>query len=212
MRRLAPHLAEAMRVALLIEGLDHPDRSGTPGLVMLAADGGVMGITPEGEAWLDELQVPGVNGPAVPIEVQAVAAGLRAMDSDAPASPRMRVRTRAGRWAVLHASWVTVPGERIIAVIIEEAIPSELAPVIMLAYGLTPQERVVTGLVARGLSTAAIAAELHISGDTVGDHLKAVFHKTGVSSRTELVATIMRQQYLPRAKAGNAIGVDGFFA
>jgi len=200
-----------MRVALLVEGLEHPDRSDTPGLVILAADGAVMGITPEGEAWLDELQVPGLPYLAVPIEVQAVAARLRASDSGALASPRLRGRTRAGRWAILHASWMDAAGTRVIAVVIEEAVAAELAPVIMLACGLTPQERVVTG-VARGLSTAAIAAELHISRDTVGDHLKAVFHKTGVGSRTELVATIMRQQYLPRAKAGDPIGVDGFFA
>jgi DNA-binding CsgD family transcriptional regulator len=212
MRRLAPHLADAMRVALLMDGLDHPERGGTPGLVLLASDGAVMGITPEGERWLDELRVPGDTRLPVPIEVQAVAASLRAMDADARRSPRLRVRTRADRWAVLHASWMGVAGDRVIAVIIEEPIPAELAPVIMLAYGLTARERVVTGLIARGLSTAAIAAELHITTDTVGDHLKAVFYKTGAGSRTELVATIMRQQYLPRAKAGDPIGVDGFFS
>jgi hypothetical protein len=48
--------------------------------------------------------------------------------------------------------------------------------------------------------------------DTVQDHLKSVFNKTGVGSRTELVATILRQHYLPRAKAGHPVGVNGFFA
>ena len=66
----------------------------------------------------------------------------------------------------------------------------------MAAYGLTEQELVVTGLVCQGLSTGQIAARL-VSGYTVQDHLKSVFDKTGVRSRRELVATILRQHYLP---------------
>jgi len=107
---------------------------------------------------------------------------------------------------------MAVGGDEAIAIIIEQAAPVEVASVIMRAYGLTSRERVVTGLVARGSSTAEIAAELRISPDTVQDHLKAVYGKVGVGSRTQLVATIMRQQYLPRAKAGDPVGPDGFFA
>lgn len=161
---------------------------------------------------MDELRAQGDQSGPVPIEVQAVAASLRSTRTSDASTPRLRVRTMAGRWAVLHASWMHVSGEDAIAVIIEAAMPTEVASVIMLAYGLTNQERVVTGLVSRGLSTAEIAAELHISIDTVGDHLKSVFHKTGVGSRTELVATILRQHYLPRAKAGHPVRADGFFA
>jgi DNA-binding CsgD family transcriptional regulator len=212
MRRLAPHLAEAMRVALLVESLDSPERNGAPGLVVLSVDGSLIGSTPAGELWVDELSAPLDQRGVVPIEVLAVAASLRSMAMDDGATPRHRVRTKAGRWAVLHASWMTVAGEEAIAVIIEEAMPTEVASVIMLAYGLTNQQRVVTGLVARGLSTADIAADLGISTDTVQDHLKAIFNKTGVGSRTELVATILRQHYLPRARAGHRVGTDGFFA
>ena len=38
---------------------------------------------------------------------------------------------------------------------------------IMAAYGLTEQERVVTGLVCQGLSTGQIAARLVVSGYTL---------------------------------------------
>jgi DNA-binding CsgD family transcriptional regulator len=84
-----------------------------------------------------------------------------------------------------------------VAVFLQPATPAEVAPVIMAVYGLTEQERVVTGLVCQGLSTGQIAARLVVSGYTVQDHLKSVFDKTGVRSRRELVATILRQHYLP---------------
>jgi DNA-binding CsgD family transcriptional regulator len=83
--------------------------------------------------------------------------------------------------------------------------------VIMAAYGLTEQERVVTWLVCQGLSTGQIAARLVVSGYTVQDHRKSVFDKTGVHSRRELVATILRQHYLPQASHGRPVGPAGFF-
>ena len=79
-----------------------------------------------------------------------------------------------------------------VAVIIEEPSPAELAPVLMMAYGLTKQEQALTALVCRGHSTSEIADRLHISAHTVQDHLKSIFDKTGVSSRRELVVTILR--------------------
>ena len=91
-----------------------------------------------------------------------------------------------------------------VAVIIDEPSPTELAPVMMMAYGLTQQEQAVTGLVCRGLSTREIGERLHISALTVQDHLKSIFDKTGVRSRRELVAAILHEQYLPRAMAGVA--------
>ena len=63
-------------------------------------------------------------------------------------------------------------------------------PSIASAYGLTERERAVTRLVARGLATAEIGAELHLSPWTVQDHLKAIFAKVGVRSRGELVARL----------------------
>ena len=123
------------------------------------------------------------------------------------------MHTRAGRWVVLHASWLDLakgePGQ--IAVIIEPATPTEVAAVIMLAYGLTERERRVTGLVCQGRSTAQIAAELWISANTVQDHLKAVFDKTGARSRREVMATILRDHYLPGVGRSRQVGSTGYF-
>jgi DNA-binding NarL/FixJ family response regulator len=51
---------------------------------------------------------------------------------------------------------------------------------------LTPQERQVAKLVASGLSNKDVAAQLFVSPRTVDFHLRNVFAKTGVASRTEL--------------------------
>jgi DNA-binding CsgD family transcriptional regulator len=99
---------------------------------------------------------------------------------------------------VLHASRLPTAGTEAVAVIIEEPSPAEIAPVLMMAYGLTKQEQTVSRLVCRGLSTREIADGLHITPNTLQDHLKSIFAKTGVSSRRELVATILKEQYLPR--------------
>ena len=85
--------------------------------------------------------------------------------------------------------------------ILEEAAPTEVAPIIMSAYGLTHREKTICGLVCQGLATRQIADRLHLTTDTVQDHLKSAFKKTGVHSRGELVSTILQRDYLPRAIA-----------
>jgi len=51
---------------------------------------------------------------------------------------------------------------------------------------LTPQEAQVARFVARGLHTREVAAQLFLSTRTVDFHLRNVFAKLGISSRTEL--------------------------
>lgn len=53
---------------------------------------------------------------------------------------------------------------------------------------LTPQEVAVSRLVRQGMSNREIAAELFLSTKTVEFHLRHVFMKLGVASRTQLVA------------------------
>jgi DNA-binding CsgD family transcriptional regulator len=106
--------------------------------------------------------------------------------------PKTRLRTASGRWLVLHASRLRAADtEGQIAVIFEEARPSEIAPLIVDAYGLTKREGEITRLVLRGLSTAEVSGELHITLNTVRNHFKAIFDKTGVRSRRELVGQVL---------------------
>ena len=210
-QRIAPHLAEGIRLGLLIGSLPVDQAADGPGLLLLAEDGLLAAANRSGEQWLEELAEPTAGG-ALPLELLAVVARLRASRADLLSQPRLCVRTRAGRWAVLHASWLGVERQTTVAVIIEQAAPLEVAPVVMAAYGLTERERAVAGLVCQGLSTTEIAARLHVSANTVQDHLKPIFTKTGVRSRRELVACIVRHDYLPQIARGQRIGANGFFA
>jgi DNA-binding CsgD family transcriptional regulator len=209
-QRLAPHLAEGLRMGLLRQACRLDQAPNGPGLVMLATDGAVTGLNGAAAQWLEDLGGH-ADGSDLPIEIAALAIRLRHLPPAEPAMPRLQVRTSSGRWAVLHASWLNSQAEQLITVIIQEAAPADVAPLIMAAYGLTDRERTISALVCRGMSTRQIADRLHLTADTVQDHLKSVFGRTGVHSRGELVATIFERDYLPHAIAGDPLSAAGAF-
>lgn len=58
------------------------------------------------------------------------------------------------------------------------------------ATDLTPQERVITRLVAEGRSNHQVAAELFVSVKTVEHHLTRIYAKLGVRNRTQMAAAM----------------------
>jgi DNA-binding CsgD family transcriptional regulator len=208
-QRIAAHLAEGIRSGLLLTSIDTAPTADAPGLILLTGEGAILSMTVAGQQWLDELGYRDVERHAVPYLISALAAQLLADQSDTV--PRLRVRTRSGRWAVMHASRLAGSEPDTIAVIIEEPKPTELAPVLMMVYGLTSREREIAALVCRGMSTREISERLHITTNTVQEHLKSVFEKVGVRSRRELVTAILQQQYMPRVLAGISPTASGFF-
>jgi DNA-binding CsgD family transcriptional regulator len=217
--KLTPHVAEGLRTALLIGDarVASPPPDG-PGLLLLGDDLSLAAVTPAAEGWLTEVAMSDwPSSSELPEAVYAVAARLLALErgsGHAPPDlmPRTRLRTASGRWLVLHASRLRAADtEGRIAVIFEEARPAEIAPLIVDAYGLTKREGEITKLVLRGLSTAEVSGELHITPNTVRDHFKAIFDKVGVRSRRELVGQVFAQQYQPRMATGHELDADGWF-
>jgi DNA-binding CsgD family transcriptional regulator len=217
--KLTPHVAEGLRTALLIGDarVASPPPDG-PGLLLLGDDLSLAAVTPAAEGWLTEVAMSDwPSSSELPEAVYAVAARLLALErgsGHAPPDlmPRTRLRTASGRWLVLHASRLRAADtEGRIAVIFEEARPAEIAPLIVDAYGLTKREGEITKLVLRGLSTAEVSGELHITPNTVRDHFKAIFDKVGVRSRRELVGQVFAQQYQPRMATSHELDADGWF-
>src|SRR5207247_381744 len=58
---------------------------------------------------------------------------------------------------------------------------------------LTPMEEKVVALVAEGLTNPQVGERLFISRHTVDSHLRHIFAKLGVSTRTELAAQAARR-------------------
>ncbi len=66
---------------------------------------------------------------------------------------------------------------------------------------LTPLELRVAAAVARGASNREIAAELFLASKTIEFHLRQIYRKLGVSSRSQLVATLAGAPGLPDPSA-----------
>ncbi|VAX23168.1 hypothetical protein MNBD_NITROSPINAE03-2100, partial [hydrothermal vent metagenome] len=58
------------------------------------------------------------------------------------------------------------------------------------SYDFTPREEDITTLVAQGYKNSEIAERLFITADTVKGHLKSIYSKTGVKSRTGLISKL----------------------
>ena len=199
---IAPQLAEGARRALLVGEAADPEGPDSPGLVILNENWDVDSVTPGMERWLSELPDGDWDAGRLPSSVLSVAG--RAMRSAVGESRQVgeiavsRVLSRTGTWVVLHGASLVSGGSRRVAVIVEPAHPARIYPLLMSAYGLTEREREVTRLVLQGNSTSQIAEQIVVTEQTVQQHLKSIFDKTGVRSRRDLVAKVFFAHYEPR--------------
>ena len=209
---LAGVLADGLRRAMLLGDAapvgDMAAAGGDAGVVVLTADTDtsetyrVEMVNRAGDRWLAELGAGRRPSGQLPPVIRAVADRTRQLaGGDAVADAgiaRARVRTAAGSWMVVRGSILGDGPESRVVVLLEEARPPELAPLIADAHGLTERERLVVELVAQGFSTNEIAELLRLSAYTVQDHLKSIFEKFGASSRGELVARLFFDRSAPR--------------
>jgi DNA-binding CsgD family transcriptional regulator len=205
---LASLLADGLRRVAILGQAGKSDQHAT-GVVVLAPDNSVESATAGANRWLADLGAGDMPGEHLPFAVLAVAARARRIAGDYQNDPdgraarsdtfaRVRVRTTQGSWVTVRGSVLGDGPDSSVAVVMEEARPPELAPLIADAYGLTDRERRITELVAKGLSSKDIGQRLHLSAYTVQDHLKSIFDKTGAGSRGELVARLFFDHYAPR--------------
>ena len=199
--RLSAVIAAAARRAL-VSTIAAETMAGSvgPGVVTFDVDGKVESLTPAAEQWIGLMtEDPPPGTPGESKVLQAVAARARKATDGDPLETAARARLRAadGTWLLLYGSRLS-GGDGRTVVVIQQASPSEVAPLVALAYGLTPREVDVTRMCIAGLTTKEIAARLHLSAYTVQDHLKAIFEKTGVRSRGALLGQVFLEHYIPR--------------
>jgi len=194
-RRIAPLLADGIRRGLAIAAVSRDDLAPPDGagVVVLGADLSVVSINAPAERWLDDIAGEWPNNFDVPVPVIAAAARVLAPDPDGPVDSAVaRLPTKRGGWINVQASHLRGPAHEQVVVLLQPATPQEVSSMVLAAHGLTPAQHRVAALVLQGRSTAEIVATLHISTNTLQEHLRAVFDRFGVGSRRELVAALMR--------------------
>ena len=195
--RVCEPVARGLRLSHLLAG-NHRADPVPPGVLIVGDDDSIISLSEAARHLLAQLPPDHARGLDLPAVILSAASRARALAAGRPGSgiPEGRIRTSAGRWLRVHATWLTPVGPRgtgQTAVILEPAKPADLSPLILDLHGLTSRERQITQLLLRGMPTADIAQMLFISRHTLSDHMKAIFGKLGVSSRPELTALLLDQ-------------------
>ena len=87
-------------------------------------------------------------------------------------------------------------GESVLSPSVARTVLTRLSGVTVASSPLSDRERQVLELAAHGASNKSIAKELFLSTRTVEAHLRNIFEKLGVASRTEAVTEAMRHDWI----------------
>lgn len=192
---LAPPLTAALRrtQALTFAGAAPGDEA-VPGpvVLLLSADLQVRAQTPETQAYLRLLVPPAEGRAPVPATAYNVGAQLLAVEADVDINPpRARVNIGQSVWVTARAARIEdtrLPADRDIAVTMERSTPGERADLFGRVFGLSRRETELLDHLARGHDTREVAGAMFVSENTVQDHLKSIFAKTGTHNRRTLLA------------------------
>jgi DNA-binding CsgD family transcriptional regulator len=211
---LSALFARAVRRGLIAEASSaEGEATDAPGVIELDGSGDLVRASSSAEPLLAELSGTTTEAGLQAPSIHAVASATRrAIGAEgARALPSAAVKTPAGTWLVLHGGLLGDLRSGAVAIFIQRAHPTLVAPLMLKAYGLTPREQDVAQLALRGATTAQAAQRLAISPYTVGDHMKSIFEKTGARTRGELSATLFFGEHLPRIQNDVSVGDDASF-
>ncbi|MFL6173150.1 MAG: LuxR C-terminal-related transcriptional regulator [Marmoricola sp.] len=186
---IVPAVTTGLRAAVARTFIE-PETTGEsvgPAVVVLDDDLQVQQQTEAAGAALLQLLPPDEPMPPIPAAAYNAAAALVAAERGvALGEAWSRVHLGGNRWVTVRASRLG----RDIAVSIEPSTSSERMDLFARAHGLSERETEVVTLIAVGLETKEIAAQLFLSEHTVNDHVKAVLAKCSARTRQVLLARI----------------------
>lgn len=195
LRLVAPTIGRLLRTALDRERALYSGTMATPdacGVLVLAANKHLLHSTAAAQSWINILQdMEESRDGYLPSVIWSVIAGLRAGESQSghtqvlALTPKGQIRIEAS----------LIGDEGAIAVVLSPCVkPTPLA--IPHIWNLTNQERKVVEQVVRGLNNRQIASNLVVTEDTIESHLKHVFAKLNVHSRSQLIAQYFAETYI----------------
>lgn len=189
-------LRACVATTFLAPAVAHPRGLG-PVVLVLDDDLRVVSKTAASQDWLDALLPAPPGGSPIPASAYNVAGQLLAVEQGVDGhTPIARVHLGEGFWVTARAARLDAAGDAAgIAVTLEESSPPERLDLYARACGLSTRESELLGHLATGGDTRGIAARMSVSENTVQDHLKSVFDKTGARNRATLL--------------GRALGVQG---
>jgi DNA-binding CsgD family transcriptional regulator len=191
-RRLLPERATHLALSMVASRVPGIPAEAT--MLLISEAGAVIAAPERAIRWLDEVRCLDCLD-RVGMLLASIAARLRtAARRDAERlGVRVRMRSSGGAWTTLLAEPLAGDALHGISVVVMPTDSGQLLPLLVAAYGLSAREGDVVDQVLEGLDTKAIADQLCISVNTVQDHLKSVFDKTGVRSRRELAFVFTRE-------------------
>lgn len=192
---LAPALTVALRCLQASTFVARDVRAGArvgPVVLVLSPELQVRGQTAETTEYLRVLLPTAPDRTPIPAVAYNVVAQLLAIEAGIDGhAPSARVHVTEGLWMTARAARLDGPGpacDHDIAVTLEESSGAERVDVFRRAFGLTTRERELINHLVEGRDTREIAQHMSVSENTVQDHLKAIFAKTGARSRRTLLA------------------------
>jgi DNA-binding CsgD family transcriptional regulator len=183
---LFPVVTAALRSTAAASALSSPasDDDDGPSVLILGQDDRI--VTADAAARRRLAMLPEPRAVDLPGLISFVSAQARW--SPGGRASQATMRTLDGQWLLVDASRLEADGD--VAVVMQPAPSGVVLDGALRAMGLSSREREVAALVLRGQPAKAIASALMISPWTVQDHLKAIYDKTGVRSRAELIGLV----------------------